>query len=65
MTIPEFKLSVKEKETAERYLTKIKRKYGSYGHITYSFTETGIGCCIKIKSSHKDRCKDITDIDSW
>jgi len=64
-TIPEFKLSTKEKETAEIYLTKIKKKYGTYGHITYSFTETGIGCSVKIKSSHKDKWKDITDLDIW
>lgn len=64
-TIPEFKLSEKEKEIAEIYLTKIKKRYGTYGHITYSFTETGIGCCVKIKSSHKDKWKDITDLSQW
>jgi|SRR3989337_3131991 len=64
-TISEFQLSAKEKETVEIYLTKIKKKYGTYGHITYSFTETGIGCCVKIKSSHKNKWKDITDLDRF
>jgi hypothetical protein len=59
-TIPEFQLSAKEKETAEIYLTKIKNKHGTYG-----LTETGIGCCVKIKSSHKDKWKDITDLSQW
>ena len=64
-TIPEFQLSAKEKETAEKFLIKTKKKYGSYGYITYQFTETGIGCCIKTKSSHKDKWVDISDVDKW
>ena len=63
--IPEFQLSAKEKETAENFLIKTRKKYGSYGYITYKFTETGIGCCIKIKSSHKDKWIDISDVDKW
>lgn len=64
-TVLEFKLSEKEKETVEKYLSKLKNKYGTYGHISYSFTETGIGCCVKVKSSHKNKWKDITDSDRF
>lgn len=60
-----FELNKKEQESAKKYLEKTKAKYDSYGYITYSFTHTGIGVVVKIKSSHKNKFKDITDVNSW
>lgn len=60
-----FELNEKEQKSAKKFREKIKKKYGSYGLITYSFSETGIGCNIKIKSDQSNKIKDITDYKSW
>ena len=60
-----FELDEIEKENAVQFLDKIKKKYGSYGYITYSFTETGIGCCVRIKRSNSKKEKAITNIERW
>ena len=54
-----------EKENAKKYMAKVKKKYGEVGVITYSFTCTGIGHGISIKSSLKKKEKDITDYNCW
>ena len=60
-----FELDKVEEENLEKYLSKLKKKYGSYGFITYEFTPTGIGTVIKVKSSHKKKAKEITNLGSW
>ncbi len=60
-----FELSEKERISKKEVLKKIKKKYGTYGHITYMFTPTGIGDVVKMKSSHSEKEYDITDISSW
>lgn len=54
-----------EEENLANYLNKLKKKYGSYGFITYEFTPTGIGTVIKVRSSHKKKAKEITNLGSW
>ena len=54
-----------EKSNAKKYITKVKKKYGEVGVITYSFTNTGIGLGVSIKSSLKKKDKDITDYNCW
>lgn len=61
----DFKLLPQEEIKRVKYLDKIKSKYGSYGLITYSFKYTGIGCVVKMKSSHIKKWKNITDYGSW
>ena len=56
-----FELSKLEIAAKEKYLKKIKKKYGTYGLITYSFTPTGIGNSVSIRSNHNNKEKDITD----
>lgn len=61
----EFKVNEKEEEEIKKWQERIKKKFGSYGHYTYSFTPTGIGCGIKVYSSHLDKTKDFTDLNNW
>jgi hypothetical protein len=60
-----FKLDKVEEGNLAKYMDKIKKKYGSYGFLTYKFTPTGVGTVIKVKSSHEKKSKDITNLDSW
>ena len=60
-----FELDKVEEENLANYLNKLKKKYGSYGFITYEFTPTGIGTVIKVRSSHKKKAKEITNLGSW
>jgi hypothetical protein len=60
-----FELDKIEEENLAKYLKKLKDKYGSYGYLTYEFTPTGIGTTIEVKSSHKKKAKDITNLDNW
>ncbi len=60
-----FELDKAEEENLAKYLKKLKKKYGSYGFLTYKFTPTGIGTVIKVKSSHEKKSKEITNLDSW
>jgi hypothetical protein len=60
-----FELDKVEEENLEKYMNKLKKKYGSYGFLTYEFTPTGIGTVIKVKSSHKKKAKEITNLSSW
>ena len=60
-----FELDKVEEENLEKYMTELKKKYGSYGFLTYEFTPTGIGTVIKVRSSHKKKAKEITNLGSW
>jgi hypothetical protein len=60
-----FKLDKVEEDNLMKYLNKLKKKYGSYGFLTYEFTPTGICTVVKVKSSHKKKSKDITNLDSF
>lgn len=62
---PSDLLSDVEKENVKKYITKVKKKYGEVGVITYSFTSNGIGLGVSIKSSLKKKDKDITDYSCW
>jgi hypothetical protein len=60
-----FTLNEKEEKRKLKIFKKLKKKYGKVGHITYSFTPTGIGSIVKFHSDVNDKTYDITDIDSW
>lgn len=46
-------------------MKKIKKKHGKYGHMTFSFTPTGIGSVVKVHFEINNKTYDITDLDSW
>ena len=60
-----FTISESEMDELKKWKDKIKDLYGEYGIYTYSFTPTGIGSEIKVKSHLTGLELDITDIDSW
>jgi hypothetical protein len=60
-----FTISEAEMEALKEWQEKIKDLYGEYGNYTYSFTPTGIGDVIKVKSHLTGLELDITDVDNW
>ena len=60
-----FTISESEMKKLKEWQEKIKDLYGEYGNYTYSFTPTGIGDGIKVKSHLTGLELDITDVDSW
>jgi len=60
-----FTISGEEIKKLKEWQEKIKGLYGEYGEYTYSFTPTGIGDVIKVKSHLTGLELDITDVDSW
>lgn len=60
-----FILSVKEKSKLEEWRSAIKTLYGEVGKLTYSFTPTGIGDVVKIRSELANVEIDLTDYESW
>jgi hypothetical protein len=60
-----FTISGEEIKKLKEWQEKIKDLYGEYGNYTYSFTPTGIGDVIKVKSHLTGLELDITDIDNW
>jgi len=60
-----FELDAIEVENLEKWKAKLKKKYGEVGNLTYSFTPTGIGNVIYVKSSLKKKAKDITNFNNW
>lgn len=60
-----FEISDKELEKYNEWKEKINDLYGEYGSFTFSFTPTGIGDVIKVKSNLTGLEIDITDVDSW
>ncbi len=60
-----FTISGEEIKKRNEWQEKIKGLYGEYGEYTYSFTPTGIGDVIKVKSHLTGLELDITDIDNW
>lgn len=65
INFPTFSLNLKEYEKLSEWKEKIKDLYGEYGTYTYSFTPTGIGSSIRVKSHLTGLELDITDVDSW
>ena len=60
-----FTLTDSEEKKLKEWQEKIKDLYGEYGNYTFSFTPTGIGDVIKVKSHLTGLELDITDIDNW
>ena len=60
-----FTITEAEMKVLKEWQEKIKDLYGEYGNYTYSFTPTGIGDGIKVKSHLTGLELDITDIDNW
>jgi hypothetical protein len=44
---------------------EIKEKYKKFGNYTYSFTPTGIGDAVRVKSDLADEVLDLSDVEKW
>lgn len=60
-----FDLDVDQVEKLEDWKRKIKDLYGEYGHYSYTFSPTGIGNGIVVKSHLANLELDLTDVDTW
>ena len=60
-----FAITEAEMKTLKEWQEKINDLYGEYGNYTYSFTPTGIGDGIKVRSHLTGLELDITDVDNW
>lgn len=62
----EFKLTDLEKEKANNFYLKCKKKLkGKDVRMSYHFYPTGIGTIVKVKSETLNVEKDITDLNNW
>lgn len=60
-----FSLNEVEEKRLKEWQEKIKDLYGEYGTYTFSFTPTGIGNAIVVKSHLTGLELDVTDLDCW
>ena len=60
-----FDLDAGQVEKLEDWQRKIKDLYGEYGHYSYTFSTTGIGNEIVVKSHPVNLELDLTDVDTW
>ena len=60
-----FDLDSGQVEKLEDWKRKIKDLYGEYGHYSYTFSPTGIGNGIVVKSHLANLELDLTDVDTW
>ena len=60
-----FDLDAGQVEKLEDWKRKIKDLYGEYGHYSYTFSPTGIGNDIVVKSHLANLELDLTDVDTW
>lgn len=61
-----FELSPLEKERAEKFYKKCKKKTkGEDVHMSYHFYPTGIGTCVSVGSETLKIIEDITDFSEW
>lgn len=61
-----FELSPLEKERAEKFYKKCKKKTkGENVNMSYHFYPTGIGNTVKVRSSTLHIEEDITDFNNW
>lgn len=49
----------------ENWMLAIKKKYGSYGQITWHLTQTGIGLAISVTTTHKFKELNLTNVNDW
>ena len=61
----EFKLEQSQVDSLNIWLVKIKKKYGNVGTLTYSFTQTGIGIGVTVKSSICNKSIDLSEYEKW
>lgn len=59
-----FEISESQKKQLDKFLSKVKKKYGSYGIIKYVFVPTGIDTHIEVESSHKESI-DLSEYEKW
>lgn len=60
-----FELDEEEEKSLQKRMKKIKKKYGKCGHITYSFTPTGLGSVLKVHFQVNNKTYDITNLNNW
>ena len=60
-----FCLNENELRRLHEWQEKIKDIFGEYGGYDYTFTPTGIGDVIKVRSHLTNTVLDLTDVGSW
>ncbi len=60
-----FKLDANQIQRLENWQKEIKEKYKKFGNYTYSFTPTGIGDAVRVKSDLTDEVLDLSDVEKW
>lgn len=60
-----FKLGQIQLEALQEWKEGIKELYGQYGVYSYTFTPTGIGDIVKVKSSLTGTEFDLSEYDRW
>ena len=60
-----FKLDDKQEKTLKEWRSKIKKKYGEYGHYDYVFTPFGIGTGVKVRSHLSNKEIDLSNVEEW
>lgn len=60
-----FELTVDQKLKLRRWKSQVKHETGKELHLTYSFTETGVGTHVKVKDSVSGLELDVSEYDKW
>jgi hypothetical protein len=63
--IMKFEIYPDQIKKLDEWKKKIKDLYGEYGHYSYTFSPTGIGNGVKVKSHLSNLELDLTDVDTW
>jgi hypothetical protein len=63
--IMKFEIYPDQIKKLEEWQKKIKDLYGEYGHYSYTFSPTGIGNGVIVKSHLTGLELDLTDVDTW
>ena len=63
--IMKFYLDSSQIKKLDEWKEKIKGLYGEYGHYSYTFSPTGIGDVVTVKSHRTNLELDLTDVDTW
>jgi hypothetical protein len=61
----EFKLNESQLAALKKWQVKIKKKHGEYGLFTYSFTPSGIGDTVRVKSHLTEKTLDLSEVEKW
>jgi len=60
-----FKLEDSQIKKLNKWKEEIKSRYGKYGGYTYSFTPTGVGYIVTVKSDLTKAKLDLSEVEKW